>query len=500
MSNLQRKQDEYEARQGTASKVANYIPEPVDNRSVMEILADLSKSNPVAYEEAIDKLIEEKGEEWFKKLRYDWSINGRPKQFPPMPLNKWRAWVCLAGRGWGKTKTGGNTVAMWVNLHKKGQPPIRIALVGATTGDVNNVMVGGDSGLMSNYPDDEQPEWTTTSRKITWRYPDGEIKAIAEMFSAEEPNRLRGPQFHYAWCDELVAWRYQEAWDMLMFGLRLGDNPQVVVTTTPRPYPILMELLKLKTTFTTIGSTYENRSNLAPAFFTEIITKYEGSALGRQELMAEIIEEVPNAMWSPKNIDANRIPYDDMGKLPEFLSIVLAIDPATTNRTSSAETGMCVAAYGENDHFYILHLDAVKMSPENWAQRSIRLFNQYGCDKMIAEVNNGGDLVQALIKAVNPMQKVYAVHASRGKTTRAEPIAALYEQNRVHHIGSFVSGESQMCSFNPLENPYGLKDQVDALVWAMTWLVDTTQGKNSYKPVVGGKRQKIETYKNIFRF
>lgn len=249
-----------------------------------------------------------------------------------------------------------------------------------------------------------------------------------------------------------------------------------------------------------LGSTYENRSNLAPAFFTEIITKYEGTTLGRQELMAEIIEEVPNAMWNMKNLDDNRISYDDMEKLPEFLSVVLAIDPATTSRTSSAQTGMCVAAYGENDHFYILHLDAVKMTPEQWAQRSIRLFNQYSCDKMIAEVNNGGDLVEAVIKAANPLQKVFSVHASRGKVTRAEPIAALYEQNRVHHIGRFVSGEEQMCAFNPLENPYGLKDMVDAMVWAMTWLVETTQGKNTYKPIVGGSRQKVADYKNIFKF
>lgn len=492
--------NEYQARHEDEKKVANYVPEPAETRSVMEILAELSKSNPVAYEEAIDKLIAEKGHDWFKNLRFDWTINGRPKQFPPQPMDKWRAWVCLAGRGWGKTKTGGNTVDIWVNTHKRGQPPIRIALVGATASDVNNVMVGGDSGIMSNYPPNTGPEWHATNRKIFWKYPDGEVKAIAETFSAEEPDRLRGPQFHYAWCDELAAWRYQEAWDMLMFGLRLGDNPQVVVTTTPRPYPILMELLKLPTTYTTIGSTYENRSNLAPAFFTEIITKYEGSTLGRQELMAEIIEEVPNAMWTWTNLDKNRIKYDDMDKLPEFLSIVLAIDPATSNRNSSAQTGMCVAAYGEDDHFYILHLDAIKTTPEQWARRAIRLFEQYNCDKMIAEVNNGGDLVASVIRAANPLQKVISVHASRGKTTRAEPIAALYEQNRVHHLGTFVDAEKQMCAFNPLENPYGLKDMVDAMVWAMTWLVETTQGRNTYKPIVGGHRDKLQKFKDTFKY
>ncbi len=299
-------------------------------------------------------------------------------------------------------------------------------------------------------------------------------------------------------CDELAAWRYQAAWDMLMFGLRLGDNPQVIVTTTPRPFPILLDVLKLKTSWTTIGTTYENRSNLAPAFFSDIINKYEDSALGRQELMAEIIEEVPNAMWNEKNIEANRRDYSDIINLPEMLSMVIAIDPATTSRSGSAETGMCVAGYGEDDHFYIYHLDAVSMQPDKWATRALNLFEDYNCDKLIAEVNNGGDLVETVIKSINPMQKVYPVYASRGKITRAEPIAALYEQNRVHHIGRFLEGERQMTTFNPLENPHGLKDMVDALVWAVTWLVNTTQGKNTFKPAVGGSRTKLSNYRKIF--
>lgn len=484
--------------EGGESKVANYTPEPDDNRSIMEKLAELSKTSPSAYEMAVDRLIAEKGSDWFTNLQFDWSINGRPKQFPPMPLDKWRTWVILAGRGFGKTRTGAETVKMWVNNHTNRAKPLRIALVGPTTADVNGTMITGESGIESLYPEKEKPNWVGSQRKLYWYWEDGTVKAIAEAFSAEEPQRLRGPQFHCAWVDELAAFRYQEAWDMLMFGLRLGENPQVVVTTTPRPYPILLELLKLKTTYTTIGTTYENRSNLAPAFYDEIITKYEGTSLGRQELMAEIIEEVPNAMWKQEDIDKARISYDQMEKLPEFLSVVIAIDPATTTRSTSAETGMCVAAYGEDDHFYILHLDAVKMSAQDWARRAIRLYEQYNCDKLIAETNNGGDLVEAVIKAVNPMQKVYGVHASRGKITRAEPIAALYEQGRIHHIGRFIAAEQQMTSFNPSANPYGLKDMVDALVWATTWLVDTTQGKNSYKPAVGGIRNKLNAYRDIF--
>lgn len=489
-----------EERADPERKVYHYLAEPADNRSVMEMLAELSVVNPVEYEKVVEELLTTKGEEWIKGLPYDWTVNSRPKQRIPTPKDRWRFWVILAGRGWGKTKTGAETVVQWVEAHPAGVKPLRIALVGATTSDVNGVMVSGDSGILSCYPEKMQPHWTTSTRRLTWYNPDGTTKAIAECFSAEEPERLRGPQFHKAWLDELAAWRYEYALEMLRFGLRLGDNPQAIVTTTPRPFPILLNLLKEEGTWTTKGSTYENRSNLAPAFFDEVINKYKGTRLGEQELMAEILDGVKDAMWNEVNLDNNRIEFHELHKLPELLSIVLAIDPATTTRTSSAETGMCVAAYGENDHFYILHLSAMKESPETWARAAIKLFNDYKCDKMIAEVNNGGDLVEAVIRAANPMQKVFAVHASRGKTTRAEPIAALYEQNRVHHVGRFPNGEQQMCSFNPIENPYGNKDMVDALVWAMTYLVDITQGRNQYRPAIGGERTKMNNYKRIFRY
>lgn len=497
MSNI-RSGDVYVPPVQRKNKVAHYIPEPDDNRSVMEILAELSLKEPDEYQKIVDKLLAEKGEEWVKNLRYDWSVNARPKQMMPEPKDAWRFWVALAGRGFGKTRMGAETVREWVDSHPKGAPPLRLALVGPTASDVNNVMVGGDSGILSIYPENERPRWVGTNRKIFWYNEDGTERAIADLFSAEEPDRLRGPQFHKAWLDELATWRYEYALEMLMFGLRLGDNPQAVVTTTPKPVPILLNLLKEKNTWTTIGSTYENRSNLAPAFFDQIITKYENTTLGRQELMAEIIEEIPNAMFTYENLNKNRKEFEDLKTMPEFLSIVCAIDPATTTRSTSAETGMCVAAYGEDDHFYILHLDSVKMQPKDWADRAIKLFEDYHCDKLVAEVNNGGDLVETVIKSINPNQKVHAVHASRGKITRAEPIAALYEQNRVHHIGRFPVAEEQMVTFNPLENPYGLKDSVDAMVWAVTWLMDTTQGRNRYKPAVGNSRPILNTYKRMF--
>lgn len=384
------------------------------------------------------------------------------------------------------TKVGAQTVIQWADELGDGG---RIALVGATAADVNHTMIGGDSGILKSSPPWNTPIWSSTNRTLKWKN-----GCIAESYSSEEPERLRGPQQHKAWADELAAWRYQYAWEMLMFGLRLGDNPQVVVTTTPKPVPILMDILKLDSTWTTVGTTYENRANLAKAFFEEVIKKYEGSRLGQQELMAAIMEKVEGALWNEENLDNNRIKFEGISSLPEFSLVVLAIDPATTTRTSSAETGMCVAAYGTDDHFYILHLDSYKESPENWAMRSLKLFEQYECDRLVAEVNNGGDLVEAVIRAVNPMQKVYGVHASRGKVVRAEPIAALYEKNRVHHIGTFAKGEEQMTTFNPIENPYGLKDCVDALVWAMTKLVDETQGRNIYKPAVGGLRSKLAQY------
>lgn len=481
-------------------RIYHLVPEPEDNRSIMELLADLAVTNPEQYEELSESLLKEKGADWIKNLRYDWAVNGRPKQFFPEPRDAWRVLCFSQGRGAGKTRTGSELVKQWVDEHPAGQPPLRIALVGATASDINNTMIAGESGILSVYPEKDRPHWITTNRKLIWYNEDGTHRAIADCFSSEEPSRLRGPQFHKAWVDEISSFRYPEAWDMLMFGLRLGENPQVIVTTTPKPVPLFLDVIKQPTTWVVKGSSYENRANLSPAFFTEVITKYEGSALGRQELEAEIIEEIPDALWNIKNLDKNRVSYDDVvsGRVPEFLSIVLAIDPATTSNKNSAETGMAVVAYGEDDHFYVLHLESYKEQPDDWAKRALKLFEFYRCDKMIAEVNNGGDLVQSIIKNFNPNQKIQAVHASSGKRARADPIAVLYEQNRVHHVGSFTKAEQQMVTFNPIVNKTGLVDCVDALVWGMTWLVQMTQGRSTYRPAVGGYRAKLSNYRRIF--
>jgi phage terminase large subunit-like protein len=418
----------------------------------------------------------------------------------PEPRDAWSIWCLNAGRGSGKSRTGSETIKIWVDEWDPSKGILRIALVGATSSDVNSVMIGGDSGILSVYPEHELPRWVGTNRKIYWYNKDGSIRAIADCFSSEEPQRLRGPQFHKAWIDEVATFRYEETMSNLMFGLRLGDNPQAIVTTTPKPVKILLDILALPTTWTTVGSSYENRSNLAPKFFNDIITKFEGTATGRQELLAEIIEEIPNAIWNYDNLDKHRIDFKNIDELPEFLTIVLAIDPATTSNARSAETGMCVAAYGEDDRFYILHLDSYKMSPDQWAAKAIQLFDQYRCDKMIAEVNNGGDLVETVIRAVDATKKVYSVHASHGKTARADPIATMYERGRVSHVGRFPKGEDQLVTFNPIENKSGLCDCTDSLVWAMTWLVDTTQSRNRFAPAVGGARKTLSSYKKLFDY
>lgn len=393
------------------------------------------------------------------------------------------------------TRVGSELVRKWAESGKVK----RIALVGPTTSTVNGVMINGESGILGVCPPSNYPRWISTNRTLTW--PNG---CVAEAFSAEEPDRLRGPQFEKAWTEELCAWRYQSTWDMLMMGLRLGD-PQVVVTTTPKPLPVLTDLLKLKSTYTIVGSTYDNRSNLASSFFEEIIGKYEGTRLGQQELMAEILEDIPGALWTADNIDKYRIDLDVNGNfmdskknpttLPDFLNVVLAIDPAVSTNKKSAETGMCVAAYGTDQHFYVLFIDSFKEAPEVWARRAMTMMKTFECDKLVAEVNMGGDLVESVIRSVNPIQFVHKVQAARGKVIRAEPIASLYTQGKVHHVGRFSKAESQMTTFSPLENPSGLLDCIDSTVWALSKLVEDFQRARTIKPLVGGIRNKLINFR-----
>lgn len=361
----------------------------------------------------------------------------------------------MAGRGWGKTRTGAETVAEWVRSGKCR----RIALVAPTAADARDVMIEGESGLLNVGQPQERPTYEPSKRRLTW--PNG---AIATVFSADKPDRLRGPQHDGAWADEIAAWRYPEAWDQLMFGLRLGDDPRVVATTTPRPIPLIKELVESDTTHVVRGSTYDNRANLAPAFFEKIIARYEGTRLGRQELYAEILTDVPGALWNRSMIEIGRV-----AKPPTTLRrIVVSIDPAASANEDSAETGIIVAGIGEDGHGYVLEDVSLTASPDKWARQAVSAFYVHGADRIVAEVNNGGDMVEHTLRTVDRTVPYKAVRASRGKEIRAEPVAALYEQGRIHHVGYFGPLEDQLCTWLPGEKS---PDRLDALVWALTELM-----------------------------
>lgn len=403
-------------------------------------------------EAALDDLTEEEA----KALLYDWKFWARPKQLAPE--GNWRTWLILAGRGWGKTRTG----AEWVRGLVESGKAKRIALVAPTAADARDVMVEGESGILAIAPPWNRPVYEPSKRRLTW--PNG---AIATTYSADEPDRLRGPQHDAAWADELAAWRYPDAWDMLMFGLRLGKDPRVIVTTTPKPVKVIRDLVEDPTTVVTRGSTYENIANLAPAFVEQIIAKYEGTRLGRQELYAEILDDVPGALWSRAVIDGLRVK-----EALELRRIVVAIDPAVTSEEGSDETGIIVAGVGYDGHGYVLKDLACRASPNDWARRAVEAYYRYEADAIIGEVNNGGDLVETVIRTVDRNVPFKAVRASRGKAVRAEPVAALYEQGRVHHVGTFDVLEDQLCAITP--DGYqgaGSPDRADALVWALTELM-----------------------------
>src|SRR6516225_493913 len=363
-------------------------------------------------------------------FEYDWRYRARPEQLPP--AGSWRVWLLMAGRGFGKTRSG----AEWVRAEVKAGRR-RIALVGPTAADARNVMVEGASGILAISPGPERPLYEPSKRRLTW--PNG---AIATTYSADEPERLRGPQHDAAWCDELGAWRYPEAWDMLMFGMRLGADPRTVVTTTPRPAKLIRDLVRDPICVVTRGTSYENRGNLAPAFFEQIIRKYQGTRLGRQELDAELLEDTPGALWSHASIEASRL-----RSAPVMTRVVVAIDPAVTSGEEADETGIVVAGKDQSGHGYVLADISGRYPPTEWARLAIAAYRTHRADRIVAEVNNGGDMVGATLRMVDPNVAFTAVRASRGKIVRAEPVAALYQQGRVHHIGTFPQLEDQMTNF-----------------------------------------------------
>lgn len=405
-------------------------------------------------------------------LEYSWAFWARPKQLEP--IGNWLTWLILAGRGFGKTRTGAEWVRSRVDRGAR-----RITIVGRTAADVRDVMIEGESGLLAISPPWNRPHYEPSKRRLTW--PNG---CRGTTYSADEPDQMRGPQGDTAWCDELAAWQYDDSWDQVQLGLRSEQSglvPRAIVTTTPRPTKLVKDLVKDGDTSLTEGSTYENAGNMAASFFRRIRRKYEGTRLGEQELYARILDDTPGALWNRAMLEALHL-----RRAPKPLKrIVVAVDPAVSNSAAasrrkgeaevadpeaSAETGIIVVGLDERDHAIVLQDLSGRYSPNDWATRVVHAYKEWGADRVIAEVNNGGDLVEATIRTVDERVSYEAVHASRGKYTRAEPVAALYEQGRVHHVGVYPELEDQMTTWVPGVSKRS-PDRVDALVWGVTELL-----------------------------
>ncbi|WP_198027185.1 DNA-packaging protein [Candidatus Paracaedibacter symbiosus] len=407
----------------------------------------------------IQLLIHEKRERLLLQQKYNWLRQARPSQLPPE--GDWRTWLILAGRGFGKTRTGAETIRHWVHQGRYK----RIALVGASIQEVQKVMVEGESGLLAVHPKSEAPTFYASKRRLVW--PNG---AVALLYGAEYYEQLRGPQFDFAWIDEFAKFRNAEQlWHQLQLCLRLGANPRCLITTTPRPTPILRQLLASSDVCLTKGSTFDNEANLAPAYIEQIKKQFLETTLGAQELYAEMLTEEAGALWGRTTIRYQEPPLTEAQDL-KLERIVIAIDPATTHHQDSDETGIVVAGIDQEKKVYILEDLSGKYSPNDWGQRVAEAYWRHKADRVVAEVNKGGDLVEQVVRSVDAAISYKSVRATRGKYTRAEPIAALYEQGRVFHARPFSKLETQMCSFIPGQSSKS-PDRMDAMVWAVTELL-----------------------------
>ena len=403
----------------------------------------------------------------------NWPFAARDEQLPPdfhfpRAAARWHVWLFMAGRGAGKTRAGAEWVKMQILRAAAARQPLRIALVAPTLHDARTVMLEGDSGLLSlRWPAHMQPLHEPSRRQVRW--PGG---GLAQLFSADEPDSLRGPQFHLAWCDEIARWKKgEQVWDMLMMALRLGEHPRVLATTTPAPVPLLKRLLSDEDTWLSRARTADNAANLGAGFLAAMQARYGGTRLGRQELEGVFIEDDANALFSRAAIDAARIAPDDV---PPLMRVVVAVDPPATAGEESC-CGIIVAGRAESGHFYVLQDASLpRARPLQWAAAVIAAMRRHQADRIIAEVNQGGDMVAELIRQVDADAPVRTVRASRGKQARAEPVAALYEQGRVHHAGSFLALEDELCSLEHLLATGHSPDRADALVWAITALMQRT--------------------------
>jgi phage terminase large subunit-like protein len=424
-------------------------------------ISSLATLPPEVRAKALAELTEAEAEE----LLHDWRFTARPEQ--TAPDGDWQVWAYVAGRGAGKTRAGAEWVREQVKAGRR-----RIALIAPTAADARDVMVEGDSGLLSVCWEKDhdvkgkligRPVYEPSKRRVTWAN-----GAIATTYSADEPDRLRGPQHDAGWCDEVAAWTYaQEAWDMFMFGLRLGDNPRAMVTTTPRPIPLVRQIVNAETTVVTRGSTYSNRANLAATFLDKIVKRFEGTRLGRQELNGEILDDVPGALWTRALVDSAHW----QGELPDMARIIVAVDPSGSagENDDGDSQGIVVVGKGVDGLAYVLADRTCKLSPDGWGRRTVAAYREFEADRIVAERNYGGAMVEHVIRTIDKAVSYEEVTATRGKVVRAEPIAALYEQGRVRHVGDLSALEDEMCAMT--SDGFlgeGSPNRVDALVWAMT--------------------------------
>ncbi|WP_371678905.1 DNA-packaging protein [Microvirga sp. KLBC 81] len=401
-------------------------------------------------------------------LRY-WPIRCRPEQRLPGLSRRhdpWTLWLMLGGRGAGKTRTGSE----WIRGIALGEPDFtdapmrRIALIGETFSDARNVMVEGPAGILSVHARHERPTWSPSLRKLEW--PNG---AVAHVFSAEDPDSLRGPQFEAAWADELAKWKHvEETWDMLQFGLRLGVHPRQMVTTTPRPIPLLKRFLADPSVAVSRARTSDNAANLAPAFLEAVVGRYAGTRLGRQELDGDIIEDRPDALWTRDMIEMSRV-----DGVPPLMRIVVAVDPPASSSKRADACGIVAAGLDEGGTAYVLEdATASGLKPPEWAAKAVALYRRLEADALIVETNQGGEMATSVIREVDPAVPVMSVRAMRGKYLRAEPVSVLYAQGRVRHVGALPELEDELCDFGPGGLTSGRSpDRMDALVWALTELM-----------------------------
>jgi phage terminase large subunit-like protein len=432
---------------------------PAMSRSPAQIIGALPEAEQAA---ALAKAFPT--EAHLARAKYEWRFWARPEQ--AAPLGDWRVWLLLAGRGFGKTRAG----VEWVRETKERVG--RIHLVARTGADVRDVLVEGESGILATAPPWDRPKWEPSKRRLTW--PNG---AVATTFSADEPDQLRGPQCEAALADELAAWRFPDAWDQLLLGCRIGTDPRVVAMTTPRPTPIIRGLLKLASTAVSRGGTRENAGNLAPGWIDAIESKYAGSRLGRQELDGEVLDDAPGALWKLAQIDAARV-RQDPSRL--FRAIVVAVDPSVKEHAPGAtdesgdECGIIVVGLGYDSHAYVLDDRSGIMGPAAWAAAAVSAFDDWQANTVVCEVNQGGALVTHTLRSVRQSLPIVTVHAKRAKVIRAEPVAVLAEQGRVHHVGVFSALEDEITTWEPgdKESP----NRLDALVYAVTHHLPSYQG------------------------